>query len=161
YAMTHVGLGQHARAVQLYRALLEGAAQPAELHLSIAHALKTQGQSEAAILEYRRAAAVHPGYGDAYWSLANLKTYRFEDGELAAMRAAEAAPIPSAVDRYHLCFALGKAFEDRGEYAHSFEYYARGNALKHAEIRYRPEITERNTRLQIEVCTPELFERNR
>jgi tetratricopeptide (TPR) repeat protein len=160
YAMTQVGLGQHARAVELYRALLAGAAQPAELHLSIAHSLKTLGQGAAAVDEYRQAAAAHPGYGDAYWSLANLKTYRFQDQELRDMRAAEAHAMTPVSDRYHLCFALGKGLEDRGEYAESFDYYARGNALKRAEVRYRPEIIERNTRLQRAVCTRELFARN-
>jgi Sulfotransferase family len=65
------------------------------------------------------------------------------------------------VDRYHLCFALGKALEDRQQYAGSFEYYARGNALKRSTSSYRPEIFELNTRLQIEVCTPALFARNK
>src|SRR6202521_1728060 len=76
YAMTHVGLGRHDRAIELYRELLPGAQQPAELHLSIAHALKTLGRRAEAIAEYRVAAAIGGGYGDAYWSLANLKTYR-------------------------------------------------------------------------------------
>jgi tetratricopeptide (TPR) repeat protein len=161
HAMTHVGLGQHERAIELYRALLPGAAQPAELHLSIAHSLKTLGQRAQAIVEYHAAAAARAGFGDAWWSLANLKTYQFTDGELAQMRAAEAAATTGAVDRYHLCFALGKALEDRRQYAASFEYYARGNALKRAASRYRPEVIELNTRLQIEVCTPELFARQR
>jgi tetratricopeptide (TPR) repeat protein len=160
-ALTCVGLGQHQRAIELYRELLTGAAQPAELHLSIGHALKTLGQREAAIAEYRAAARARAGFGDAYWSLANLKTYRFEDAELAQMRTAEAAAATSEVDRYHLCFALGKALEDRKHYQESFEYYARGNALKRSESRYRPELVELNTRLQIEVCTRELFARNR
>jgi tetratricopeptide (TPR) repeat protein len=159
--LTCVGLGQHQRAIELYRELLTGAAQPAELHLSIAHALKTLGQREAAIAEYRAAARARAGFGDAYWSLANLKTYRFEDAELAQMRTAEAAAATSVVDRYHLCFALGKALEDRERYQESFEYYARGNALQRAESRYRPEVVELNTRLQIAVCTAELFARNR
>jgi len=161
YAMTHVGLGRHDRAIELYRELLPGAQQPAELHLSIAHALKTLGRRAEAIAEYRVAAAIGGGYGDAYWSLANLKTYRFEDEELRQMRAAEAAASTSVVDRYHLCFALGKALEDRQQYQESFEYYARGNALKRSTSRYRPEIFELNTRLQIEVCTPALFARNK
>jgi len=161
YAMTHVGLGLHDRAIELYRELLPGAQQPAELHLSIAHALKTLGHRAEAIAEYRVAAAIGGGYGDAYWSLANLKTYRFEEEELRQMRAAEAAASTSVVDRYHLCFALGKALEDRQQYEGSFEYYARGNALKRSSSRYRPEIFELNTRLQIEVCTPALFARNK
>ena len=63
------------------------------------------------------------------------------------MRADEAADGTSLVDRFHLCFALGKAFEDRGDYAESFRYYERGNALKKSQTRYRPEPVERNTRL--------------
>ena len=161
YAVTLVGLGLHERAIELYRELLPGAQQPAELHLSIAHALKTLGHRAQAIAEYRVAAAIGDGYGDAYWSLANLKTYRFEEEELRQMRAAEAATSTSVVDRYHLCFALGKALEDRQQYVGSFEYYARGNALKRSTSRYRPEIFELNTRLQIEVCTPALFARNK
>ena len=160
HAMTCVGLGQHERAIELYRALLPGATHPAELHLSIAHSLKTLGQQAPAIAEYHAAAAARQGFGDAWWSLANLKTYRFSDAELEQMRVAEAAAATSAVDRHHLCFALGKALEDRGEYAPSFEYYARGNALKRTASRYRPEVIEQNTRLQIEVCTRELFARH-
>jgi len=161
HALTCVGLGQHERAIGEYRALLAGATAPADLHLSIAHSLKTLGRSAEAIAEYRAAAAARADFGDAYWSLANLKTYRFEDPEVAAMRAAVDAPATSAVDRYHLCFALGKALEDRGEYADSFRFYERGNALRRAASRYRPEVHEQNTRQQIEVCTPELFARHR
>jgi tetratricopeptide (TPR) repeat protein len=161
HALTCVGLGLHERAIELYRELLTGATQPADLHLSIAHSLKTLGRREEAIAEYRAAAAARAGYGDVYWSLANLKTYRFEDSELQQMTTAESAATTTAVDRYHLCFALGKALEDRQQYAKSFEYYARGNALKRAESHYRPEVLELNTRLQIEVCTPALFARNK
>jgi tetratricopeptide (TPR) repeat protein len=161
HALTCVGLGQHERAVELYRELLTGAAQPAELHLSIAHSLKTLGQRDPAIAEYRIAARVRPGYGDAWWSLANLKTYRFDDAELREMRAAEGSPGTSLVDRYHLCFALGKALEDREQYGESFAFYARGNALKRSESHYRPEVLELNTRLQTEVCSAELFARHR
>jgi tetratricopeptide (TPR) repeat protein len=160
HAMTCVGLGQHERAIELYRQLLPGALQPAELHLSIAHSLKTLGQRDPAIAEYHAAASSREGFGDAWWSLANLKTYRFTDAELAQMHEAEAAATTGATDRFHLCFALGKALEDRQRYAPSFEYYARGNALKRAASRYRPEVIELNTRLQIEACTPELFARH-
>jgi tetratricopeptide (TPR) repeat protein len=158
YATACVGLGEHAKAIPLYRELLPGAPMAEDLHLSIAHALKALGQRDQAIDAYRAAAAARPGFGDAYWSLANLKTYGFVDEEIARMRAAEQAPATSLVDRYHLCFALGKAYEDRADYALSWEYYQRGNALKRAESRYRPEILENNTRLQIATCTREFFQ---
>ncbi len=157
YATTAVGLGDQERAVGLYRDLLQGTPEDADLHLSIAHALKTLGQHQEAIQSYRQAAACRPNFGDAYWSLANLKTYRFTDQEVSTLRAAEADPSIQAIDRYHLCFALGKALEDEGEFAESFHYYALGNALKRAESRYRPEIIENNMRQQIEVCTADFF----
>ena len=158
YANTCVGLGEHERALPLYRELLVGAPRAPDLHLSAAHCLKTLGRQQEAIEAYRASAAARADFGDAYWSLANLKTYRFTEEEIARMESVEAAPITRLVDRYHLCFALGKAYEDRGRYDESFRYYERGNALKRSESRYRPEPFERNTRLQSEVCTRAFFE---
>ncbi|HWX79759.1 MAG TPA: sulfotransferase [Steroidobacteraceae bacterium] len=160
YATSCVGLGEHQRAIELYQQLTVGVPPNADLHLSIAHAQKTLGQRQQAIDSYHRAAECRPDFGDAYWSLANLKTYRFGDEELAHMRAAEAAPATALTDRYHLCFALGKGLEDKGDYAESFRYYELGNALKRSESRYRAEIIENNTRQQIEVCTPAFFARH-
>jgi tetratricopeptide (TPR) repeat protein len=159
YATACVGLGEQERAIPLYRELLAGAPQAADLHLSVAHALKAVGRREESIEAYRAAAAARPNFGDAYWSLANLKTYRFLDEEIARMRAEETASGTPLIDRYHLCFALGKAYEDRGEYAESWRYYERGNALKRSESRYRAGILETNTRKQIEICTHEFFAR--
>jgi tetratricopeptide (TPR) repeat protein len=157
YATALVGLGDHARALEIYRQLLVGAAIPEELHLSIAHSLKTLGRRAEAVEAYRAAAAARPDFGDAYWSLANLKTFRFEAADINAMRAAESAPRIHPGDRLHLCFALGKALEDRGEFEESFQYYARGNAIKKSQSRYRPESVERAMRLQARICTPEFF----
>ena len=157
YAASCVGLGEHERAIGLYRELLVGSPADAEAHLSIGHALKTLGQAEAAVASYHRAAECRPDFGDAYWSLANLKTYRFTDPELRQMQAALAAPATPLADRYHLCFALGKALEDRGEFGESFRHYERGNELKRPECRYRAQLIETNTEQQIKVCTPEFF----
>jgi tetratricopeptide (TPR) repeat protein len=159
YATANVGIGAHEKALEIYGQLLGDAQQPAELHLSIAHSLKTLGRPAQSIEAYRAASAARPDFGDAYWSLANLKTYRFAETELAHMRAEEAKPGIAPVDRYHLCFALGKALEDQGEFAEAYRYYERGNQLKHAEIRYRPDIIERNTAMQISICTAGFFAR--
>ena len=157
YATACVGLGEHDKAIPLYRDLLVGAPRAPDLHLSVAHALKTLGRRAEAIEAYRAAAAARPNYGDAYWSLANLKTYRFLEEEITRMRAEETASDTPLVDRYHLCFALGKAYEDAGEHGESWGYYERGNSLKRSESRYRPEIIENNTRKQIDICTREFF----
>ena len=160
YATGCVGLGEHGRAIELYRQLLRDIPEDADLHLSIAHAQKTLGLRQEAVDSYRKAAACRPTFGDAYWSLANLKTYRFTDQELSQLRAAESDSSTGAVDRYHLCFALGKALEDQSDYAESFHYYELGNALKRSESKYRAEIIENNTRQQIETFTPEFIARH-
>ena len=157
YATACIGLGNDERALGMYRALLAETPQAADVQLSVGHVLKTLGRPHESIDAYRAAAALRPSFGDAYWSLANLKTYRFTDEELARMRAEEAAANTQLADRYHLCFALAKGLEDRGEFAEAFAYYERGNALKKSELRYRPEPVERNTRLQKAVCTREFF----
>ena len=128
-----------------------------DVPLWMGHALKTIGRTPEAVEAYRAAAAARPDFGDAYWSLANLKTYRFTEQEIVRMRAEEAADTVALKDRFHLCFALGKALEDRGEYAESWTYYERGNALKRTETKYTAEITEENTVAQKDICTRSFF----
>ncbi|QUD89170.1 tetratricopeptide repeat-containing sulfotransferase family protein [Phenylobacterium montanum] len=158
-ATAAVGLGEQEVAIEIYRGMLADVPGSADIQLWLGHALKTTGQVPSAIEAYRGAAAARPGFGDAYWSLANLKTYRFEDAEIACMQAEEASASISTEDRTHLCFALGKAFEDRGEIERSWSFYERGNRLRRNESHYRPEILETNTRRQIEVCNSAFFER--
>lgn len=156
-ANARVGLGDHEEALRAFRELSAETPDNAEIHLSAGHALKTLGRREEAIGSYRAAAAARPDFGDAYWSLANLKTYRFDEEQTAQMVAHEADEGLTDVDRYHLCFAIGKAYEDKGEYEQSFRYYARGNALKRKECRYDADALERTLRRQIEVCTREFL----
>jgi tetratricopeptide (TPR) repeat protein len=163
--VTHAGilmaLGDVNGSIERYQTLLQQMPRDSELHQSLGHAYKTNGESAKAIESYRRAIEVRPDFGEAYWSLANLKTYRFTDAELERMRHYEAQPYLQQADRYHLCFALGKALEDRGDYAESFTYYDRGNALKKEGSLYRPAAQERAVNKQMELCTPEFFAERR
>ncbi|HUX72540.1 MAG TPA: sulfotransferase [Steroidobacteraceae bacterium] len=161
YATACVGLGRHEEGLRRYREVLEQEPRAPDLQLSVAHALKTIGRQAEAVDSYHKAIEARPGFGEAYWSLANLKTYRFTDEEIRQMRALEDDPSLSREDRYHVCFALGKALEDRGNYGDSFRYYETGNSLKKAELRFRIEPIERNARLQGQVCTREFLEARR
>lgn len=157
YANQCMAVGDYDAALAIYDELLERHPDNAELHVVRGHALKTIGHQPGAIDAYRAAAAARPGFGDAWWSLANLKTYRFTDDELQRVRELEGRPGMPVVDRYHLCFALGKALEDRARYADSFTAYCRGNELKKKELRYDPVRMEAELRLQAEACDPALF----
>jgi tetratricopeptide (TPR) repeat protein len=157
YAMACARLGDFQEALPAYQKLLREAPEDAELHLAVGHALKTLGRITEAIESYRAAAAARPGHGGAYFGLANLKTYRFEDTELEEMIRCEADASATLVNRCRLSFALGKALEDRGEYERSFKYYERGNKLRKRECRYLPDYFEANARLQAATCTREFF----
>jgi tetratricopeptide (TPR) repeat protein len=152
------GIGDHERAIQLYNSVLDQSPSQPMLLVMRGHAEKTIGRLDDAVRSYRHAFGLQPDYGDAFWSLANTKTYRFTDAEIAHMQHYERAAATSEDDRVHLGFALGKAFEDRGDYARSFEYYERGNRLKHASIRHRPEHLAIRTGAQQKVCTRKFFD---
>ena len=156
-----LAVGNFDAALATYENLLREMPANPGVNLTYGHALKTVGRQDDAIAAYRKAYGARPDYGDAYWSLANLKTYRFEDSEIAQMREYEEQPGTALEDRYHLCFALGKALEDRSSYAESFDYYERGNRLKRDELGYTPERLSTEMRLQREHFGPELLERFR
>ena len=156
-ANTAISLGDQDRALSLYRSMIIDAPDSPDVYLWLGHALKTAGSVEPGVIAYRRAATVRPDFGDAFWSLANLKRYRFTDEEIERMRTSEALPKIATPDRYHLCFALGKAFEDREDFAESWRHYERGNGLKRVESRYRPEVIETNTRLQKAIVTQDFL----
>lgn len=136
YATQTAAMGQYEEALAVLDQLLAVAPNPANIHMQRGHALKTIGKKQSAIEAYRRAAHHRPTFGDAWWSLANMKTYRFSDEDLERMLGELRLETLSPVDRYHLSFALGKAFEDREDFECSFKHYAEGNALKKAELRY-------------------------
>jgi tetratricopeptide (TPR) repeat protein len=151
------GLGDHESAIAQYRKVLAGRQAQPHVHLLLGHSLKAAGRQKEAIESYHAARDARSDFGDAYWSLANLKIYRFSDPDIARMRSALSAPATQCTDRLHLHFALGKALEIRGRYEESWQHYARGNALKREQSHYRPEYAEIGTRRQIEVCTPRFF----
>ena len=137
-------IGEAAAAIEIYERVLERYPKQPRTHMSLGHALKTVGRQADAIAAYQSAVKLAPGPGEAYWSLANLKTFTFDDAEIARMRR-EIDKGPESIDeRYHLSFALGKALEDRGKYDESFHYYARGNAARRRTLRWDADEHARN-----------------
>ena len=130
-AAVRMQLGDATGAVEDYAAVLAADPGDAQLWHSHGHALRAVGRQADAVAAYRRAIALRPGFGEAYWSLANLKTWRFDAGERAAM-AALLERGGTAEDRSYLGFALGKALEDDRHYAEAFDHYRAANALRRA-----------------------------
>ncbi len=132
-------LGNYGNAIRLYESILDQRSKEPRVWMSLGHALKTEGQTDRAIVAYRRAIEISPTFGSAWWSLANLKTVRFDAGDIAAMRRQLQRGDLDDNQRLHFEFALGKALEDAGEYAESFAHYANGNALRRAQLPYNAE----------------------
>lgn len=157
YAIELMQTGDYEKALELFDdVLLKLPGDPATL-TSKGHALKTYGKHHEAVDSYRSAFQSDPGHGDAYYGLANLKTYRFSDEELIAMREQEEGSQLSYQNRIHVCFALGKAFEDLGDYDQSFAYYKRGNEYKRVQSRYDADQMTAELDAQIAACTKNLF----
>ena len=132
-------LGEDERVASLYEGLLQDYPEQPRIWLNYGHSLRAVGRSDDAKAAYKHCIALAPGLGDAYWSLANLKVASFSADEEVGMLTQAARSDLSADDRLHLHYALGKAFEDKGDHAGSFEHYARGGALRRAEVVYSAE----------------------
>lgn len=161
YAAACIGLGDHEPVIGLYETLLTGlpptGAEVSDLRLWRGNALKTTGRQAEAIADYQAALVARPDAGVAWFSLANLKTYRFTADEVTRMRSMETLPATLSADRIYLCFALGKALEDSGEYAASWQYYARGNALKRLQTSYWPTLAESDAQRSRQRFTADFF----
>ena len=151
------GIGKNGAAIESYELLMRRSPGNHVFPVSLAHIHKASGDIDTAVELYRKSYGLKRDHGDAWWSLANTKSYRFTEDELAQMMAVEADPATVGDDRIHVCFALGKACEDGGEYERSFEYYARGNALKQAQSQHSAEHLQVRVDSQIEVCNGKLF----
>jgi len=157
-AATLVRMGDFEKALPCYEYLLSHFPAQAKIVLSHGHALKTVGRVDEAINAYRHAIELRPGFGDGYWSLANLKTFRFDDADIASMRAAIDDDECLREDHFHLCFALGKAFDDRKQFDDAFHYYQLGNSTKETLEGYSADTTTEIASEIRSVCDRELFE---
>lgn len=150
-------VGEYDEAIRLYREIL--AENPANLEIwtRLAFLLKTVGRSEEALQACRSALQERPDYGEAWWLLADMKTFKFSDEEIEALRGLVAAPNRPAEEQLRLHFTLGKALEDRKETAESFEQYRAANALRAAQLMHDPDRITRFVDRSERLFTPEFF----
>ena len=157
-AICHMQLGDYEKSIQLFETVKQQEPNNFANLTSLGHALKTSGKNEAGIQNYRQAYKANPTHGEAYFSLANLKTYKFAETEVNDMLAQVASKDLTYRDRIHFLFALGKAHEDRKDYQKSFEFYKQANDLGRKKMRYDSEKMSLGLAGQMEVCTSDLFE---
>jgi len=157
-ASAMVGVGEVEPAISLYQQVINDARNELPgIQLLLGHAYKANGNIEQAIEAYQQAYKIRPDFGDAYWSLANTKTYRFTDNELTLMKAQLDTVDIEHDDKAHLEFALAKAYEDREQFNTAFSYYQNGNALKNLRNHYSQTKLSEQIEAQKSVFTADFF----
>ena len=148
---------QHNDGIESYQKSLSLKENQPRVHLSLGHVYKTTGSQDKSIAAYKDAIKFDEKFGEAYWSLANLKTYRFDEKELNNMEVQiDNQDLPER-EKIHFLFALGKAYEDIGDYEKSFKYYDLGNHLNRGRTSYDPKAIEALTDRLISFFNLDLF----
>jgi tetratricopeptide (TPR) repeat protein len=150
-------IGEFQESIEIYADVLKRIPNQGKIWMSYGHALASAGAEDAAIAAYRRCIELQPGFGEAYWSLANLKTFRFTADELMAMRAQLERADLADDDRLHFHFAMGKALEDDADYSLAFQEYLSGNRLRRAGIAYDAADATRDVQGSKRLFTPSYF----
>jgi tetratricopeptide (TPR) repeat protein len=150
-------LGQNERARKIVESLIQEFPGNEALRIHYGNVLRTSGFAAEAIATYRKGAELRPSYGEAWFCLANLKTFRFEAAEMRTMQEQAERPDLADEDRLQLEFALGKALEDAGEFGESFKHYVRGNALRRSAVLYEPDANERLVQSLQKMYTAQFF----
>ena len=151
-------IGEYEDAIAIYRDVLAKYPGSARGWLSLGHACKTAGLREESVAAYERVIADAPHFGEAYWSLANLKTHPFSDAVVAGMNQQLKRADISDEDRFHLHYALGKAYEDKSDFPKSFTHYAEGARIRRTGLDYKADETTQAARDHAALFTRAFFE---
>lgn len=160
YAIESMQSGNYDIAIKYFDKILQKLPNDAITLTSKGHALKTMGKTELAIETYREAVKSEPLHGDAWYALANLKTFKFSEKDLQSLIEIQSSDHLTFISKVYIAFALGKAFEDRKDYGKAFENYDYGNTLKSKQTRYTTEQMYKEFDAQKRHCTSDLFEKH-
>ena len=159
HAVNMMQAGRYDEALKLFDEILQRLPKDAATWTSKGHALKTLGREEEAVNAYRQAIAAKQDHGDGFYSLANLKTYKFAPDEIAQMDRLVANESLLPHDAVHISFSLAKAYEDQKAYDIAFHHYEKGNELKRIQSGYTPDVMQAELQAQRGACTADLFDK--
>ena len=137
YAVTLQQTDNQIDALNLYKKILNNNPSNYQLQLSCGHLYKNFGDIDNSINSYKKSYEINNFCGDAYWSLANLKTYTFDDNEIIKLEEMVLDEYLDQEEKIYMHFALGKAYEDVSDYKKSFNHYKQGNDLKLPYTKYK------------------------
>jgi len=149
--------GNHEEAITLLDNILSKNPHNFSTLTSKGHAQKTLGRTDQAIQSYQSAYQIMPDHGEAFFSLANLKTYSFTGSELDNMRKQVERVDLSLKDKAYFHFALAQGCEMNGEYDEAFFHLEKGNKIKKDQSQYSIDGMEKELQAQIDVCDEIFF----
>ncbi len=152
-----VEINEHEQAIPIFRKIIEDYPDHRQAYLSLGHALRAVGAIDDSIDAYEQCISLGSDQGEAFWSLANLKTYRFSADQVAQMRTLLKDRQCPRRDYYHLLFSLGKSLEDKGEYEEAMAAYTKGNQIRGRMVPWKPETFSQDTQELIGFFSRELF----
>ena len=152
--------GDHKGAIDLFDDILKKNPYNFSILTSKGHAQKTLGESDRAINSYQTAYQVKQDHGEAFFSLANLKTYEFSKNELNIMRNQLRRVDLTMRDKAYFHFALAQGCEAVGEYDEAFFHLDSGNKIKNKQSKYSIERMDKELQAQIDVCDELFFEKH-
>jgi tetratricopeptide (TPR) repeat protein len=148
-------IGDYGRAIEITENALQRYPDDTSLSLSLGHLMKTVGRTAECAALYRSVLSRTPACGEAWWSLANIKTRAFTPDDINAIELALNRPNVSSADRVHLLFAMGKAFDDQGLAADAMHHFSIANALKSEIEPYDPKLTANEVDGSIAALSPD------
>jgi len=152
-------LGKPADALNAYSKALQLDPNYPPALVESGHMLRILGRSQEAIKAYETGIQLRPDYGDAWWSLASLRSYRFSTAQIDEMQARLASSTLDEKSQAGFRFALARAFEGNNDFETAWQHYETGNALKRALVDYDPVKTEVSHDAIIECFDREFIER--
>ena len=158
YATTLQQTDNQHEALNLYKEILNKYPSNYQILLSCGHLYKNFGHIDKSIISYKKSYKINNFCGDAYWSLANLKTYTFDDNEIKNLEDMVLDEYVNDVEKIYMHFSLGKAYEDMSEYKTSFNHYKQGNDLKLPYTKYKTKDFINECLNQKDICSEDLFD---
>ena len=150
--------GDHEDAINLFDDILAKNPHNFSTYTSKGHAEKTLGRSSDAIKSYQSAYKIRPDHGEAFFSLANLKTYSFSEPELTNMKEQIKRVDLSLRDKAYFHFALAQGYEANKQYDDAFFHLKNGNQIKRDQSKYSIQRMDDELQAQIDVCNDNFFE---
>ena len=139
----YVKLADYDEGIKTYQKVLSLKNNNPRVYLSMGHALKTVGRRKECEDAYHKAITLYPLCGEGYWSLANLKTYKFSEAQILQMENSLDDKIQEQ-EKIQMFFALGKAYESKGDYKKSFTFYEKGNWMQRKIVEYNAQENANN-----------------